>query len=66
MGVTNLTHDQADNHVKKIADFATDCIAAAKETLIDADDEKKGYVSIRAGFHSGPVVANVVGSRNPR
>jgi class 3 adenylate cyclase len=25
-----------------------------------------GYVSVRAGFHTGPVVASVVGNLNPR
>ena len=38
----------------------------ASETFIDTDDPTKGCVKIRVGFHSGPVVANVVGSRNPR
>ena len=38
----------------------------ANQTLIDIDDPKKGFVCIRAGFHSGSVVSNVVGSRNPR
>mmetsp|Transcript_48398 Transcript_48398/g.95865 ORF Transcript_48398/g.95865 Transcript_48398/m.95865 type:complete len:115 (-) Transcript_48398:78-422(-) len=30
------------------------------------DDPSKGHVNIRVGFHSGPVVANVVGTRNLR
>jgi class 3 adenylate cyclase len=34
--------------------------------LIDPDDPDKGYINIRCGFHTGPVVADVVGSRNPR
>lgn len=47
-------------------EFSIDAIAAANETPIDVDDESKGFVTIRVGFHSGPVVADVVGSRNPR
>lgn len=39
---------------------------AANETCIDEDDPSAGYVNIRVGFHSGPVVADVVGQRNPR
>ncbi|KAG7339186.1 PAS domain containing protein [Nitzschia inconspicua] len=66
MGATNLICDQSTDHVKRIADFALDAVAAANSTLIDADDPSRGYVSIRVGFHSGPVVADVVGSRNPR
>jgi class 3 adenylate cyclase len=33
--------------------------------LIDKEDVTKGYVNICVGFHSGPVVSNVVGTRNP-
>ena len=65
MAVTNLIKDQ-DDHAKRIAEFAIEAMNAANETLIDIDDAGLGYVNIRVGFHSGPVVANVVGSRNPR
>lgn len=65
MAVTNLVKDQPD-HAKRIAEFAIDVIKAANGTIIDIDDPALGYVNIRVGFHSGPVVANVVGSRNPR
>jgi len=66
MAVTNLVKEQPDDHVKRIAEFAIDAINAANETPIDIFDESMGCVSIRVGFHSGPVVADVVGSRNPR
>lgn len=62
MAATNLVKDQED-HVKRIAEFAMDAVEAASSTLIDADDPSKGFVQIRVGFHTGPVVANVVGSR---
>mmetsp|Transcript_29050 Transcript_29050/g.57800 ORF Transcript_29050/g.57800 Transcript_29050/m.57800 type:complete len:1354 (-) Transcript_29050:61-4122(-) len=65
MAVCNLVNEQPD-HAKRIADFSVDVLRAASATLIDLDDPKRGCVSIRIGFHSGPVVANVVGSRNPR
>ena len=65
MGVTNLSDDQPD-HAKRIAEFALDAVEAAKQTLVDQDDPEKGFVQIRVGFHSGPVLANVVGSRNRR
>lgn len=66
MGVTNLdgTHDH--DYVKQVAKFAIDAVEEAGKILIDEDDPKKGYVRIRAGFHSGPVVSNVIGSLNPR
>jgi class 3 adenylate cyclase len=66
MGVTNCVKDQPDDHVKRIAEFAVDAVQAANKTLIDTDDPSLGCVNIRVGFHSGPVVADVVGSRNPR
>lgn len=65
MGVTNLIKPQPD-HADRIAAFALDAMQAAHETLIDPADKNKGFLNLRIGFHSGPVVANVVGSRNPR
>mmetsp|Transcript_73488 Transcript_73488/g.239093 ORF Transcript_73488/g.239093 Transcript_73488/m.239093 type:complete len:915 (+) Transcript_73488:919-3663(+) len=65
MAVANLVEDQLD-HTKRIAEFARWAIRAANETLVDIEDPGRGYVSIRVGFHSGPVVANVVGTRNLR
>eukprot|EP00980_Cylindrotheca_fusiformis_P024979 scaffold12839_cov119-Cylindrotheca_fusiformis.AAC.5 len=66
MAVTNLVKDQENDHVKRIAEFAIDAIREANETLIDEEDPGKGYVNIRVGFHSGSVVADVVGTRNLR
>eukprot|EP00980_Cylindrotheca_fusiformis_P020566 scaffold7641_cov115-Cylindrotheca_fusiformis.AAC.12 len=66
MGVTNLEDNQQDTHVKRIAEFAVDAIEAASNVLIDEDDPMAGFVHIRVGFHSGPVVSNVIGSLNPR
>ena len=66
MGATNLVKDQSSDHAKRIAQFAHDAIEAANSTLIDQDDPSKGFVDIRAGFHCGSVVADVVGTRNPR
>lgn len=66
VGVTNLENNQIGTHVKRIAEFAIDAVAAASEVQIDEDDPSKGCVHIRVGFHSGPVVSNVIGSLNPR
>lgn len=66
MGVTNLDQTQDDEHVRNIAEFAVDAVEAASKTLIDEDDPKMGCIKIRVGFHSGPVVSNVIGSLNPR
>ena len=65
MAVTNLVKDEPD-HAKRIAEFAVEAVQQANMTLIDLEDPSLGFVNIRVGFHCGPVVANVVGSRNPR
>lgn len=65
MAVTNLVDDQPD-HACILGKFAKDALKAARETLIDAENPSTGNIQIRVGLHSGPVVANVVGSRNPR
>lgn len=41
-------------------------ISAASTTMVDTEDPARGYVNIRVGVHSGPVVASVVGQLNPR
>lgn len=66
MGVTNLVENQEDTHVKQIAEFAVEMINEAGQILVDEEEPEKGYIRIRVGFHSGPVVANVIGSLNPR
>jgi len=65
MCVGNLRSSQPD-HAHRIARFAMDAVVAAKSTLVDETDPSVGFISIRAGFHSGPVVASVVGITNPR
>ena len=57
---------QNDDHAMRIAHFAIHAIEAANSTLIDPSNPELGTIQIRVGFHSGPVVANVVGTRNPR
>ena len=64
MGVTNIGEDQSRDHVERIANFALDVQDAASQILIDVDDPDRGYVQLRIGFHSGPVVSNVIGSLN--
>lgn len=66
LAVSNLVKDQQEDHVARVARFAKDAVQAANQVPIDAEDLSRGYVQIRVGFHSGPVVSNVVGSLNPR
>jgi class 3 adenylate cyclase len=65
MGVTNCVCEQSEDHVKHIAQYSLDAVQAASETLIDLEDPDRGYVQIRVGFHSGPVLSNVIGTHNP-
>lgn len=66
MGVTNLNKKHPNDHVKRIAEFAIDVVAAANQVKIDEDDPESDSIRIRVGIHSGPVVSNVIGSLNPR
>mmetsp|Transcript_13200 Transcript_13200/g.31652 ORF Transcript_13200/g.31652 Transcript_13200/m.31652 type:complete len:226 (+) Transcript_13200:548-1225(+) len=66
VGVTNLEGNEDATHVKQIAEFAIEAAAAASSIMIDEDDPSAGTLHIRVGFHSGPVVSNVIGSLNPR
>ena len=66
VGVCNLVKDHATDHAKRVAEFAIDTLKAAAETPVLCDDLSMGTVRIRVGIHCGPLVARVVGSRNPR
>ena len=61
-----MENNQNETHAKRIAEFAIDAVKAASRVMIDKDDPEAGYVHIRVGLHSGPVVSNVIGSLNPR
>jgi hypothetical protein len=49
-----------------VSRFSQEVIAAAQRTAVHTEKPELGTVKIRVGFHSGPVVSNVVGTRNPR
>jgi len=65
LAATNLVKDQPD-HARIIAEFAIDAMEAAQDTLIDEHNPSLGYLNIRVGFHSGPIVAHVVGTHHPK
>lgn len=66
MAVTNVAEVQTDKHARLMAEFAVDAVLAASQTLIDQERPGLGKLKMRAGFHSGPVVASVCGTRNQR
>ena len=49
-----------------MACFARAAVDAAEKTPISLEHPDMGTVRIRVGLHCGPVVANVVGRKNPR
>lgn len=65
MAVANLAEKQPD-HALRIARFAMSAVEAANSVLIKERDPSLGHVNIRVGFHTGPVVASVVGKLSPR
>ena len=56
----------ADHVHRRMACFARAAVDAAEKTLISLELPDMGNVRIRVGFHCGPVVATVVGTKNPR
>jgi class 3 adenylate cyclase len=62
---TNIAAPQHD-HAVRMARFAVAAIQAAAETPIDPADPARGSVQIRAGLHSGPCMAGVIGRRQPK
>lgn len=66
MCVTNLALEQEVDHVIRMALFSLDAIQAASETLISLGNPEMGSIKIRGGFHCGPVIARVVGTRTPK
>ena len=60
MCVTNMVKDQEEDHALRIAEFTMDAIQAASETPVNAEDASLGYLQLRVGFHSGPVISRVI------
>ena len=54
------------DHTARIARFAIEAVQVANTVPVLEGDDSMGFVHIRAGFHSGSVVASVVGKTNPR
>ena len=66
MACGNLVDGQEADHARRVAAFALEAVAVASTIAVDADDASAGVITIRAGFHCGPVIASVVGRTNPR
>lgn len=63
---SNLVEDQPDDHIKRIAEFSIDAIQAAQDTPVNLENPLLGAVQIRCGFHVGPAIGRVVGTRQPK
>mmetsp|Transcript_34161 Transcript_34161/g.96822 ORF Transcript_34161/g.96822 Transcript_34161/m.96822 type:complete len:994 (-) Transcript_34161:102-3083(-) len=65
MAVGNL-HPKAEDHAARVARFAVEAIAEAARVPVHLSRPDLGFVRMRVGFHTGPVVASVIGNLNPR
>lgn len=73
-----IQHHESDDHADRILKYAEEALAAGRETVILPDengepdfskfsiDGNDGYIDIRVGVHSGPIVASVIGDLKPR
>ncbi|CAH1242817.1 NPR2 [Branchiostoma lanceolatum] len=64
MVVSGVPRENGDRHASEIASMAVDLVAACETFRIPHRGEER--IRIRAGMHSGPVVAGVVGLKMPR
>lgn len=60
MAAAGLPHKQED-HAERIAHFAIDMIEAARQFSESVGED----YNLRVGFHTGPVVAGVIGTEKP-
>eukprot|EP00873_Tetraselmis_striata_P014502 jgi/Tetstr1/434766/TSEL_023817.t1 len=65
MAVGNL-HPKAGDHTARIARFALEALSESSTLAVHHDRPELGCIQMRAGFHTGPVVASVIGDLNPR
>ncbi|QDZ23184.1 guanylate cyclase [Chloropicon primus] len=65
MVVGGVPAAQSD-HAARVCRMALEMVEVAGTIQVSTLDESFGYINIRLGIHSGPVVASVVGDLNPR
>ncbi|XP_078573901.1 atrial natriuretic peptide receptor 1-like isoform X3 [Branchiostoma floridae x Branchiostoma japonicum] len=64
MVVSGVPRENGDRHASEIASMALDLVGACETFRIPHRGDER--IRIRAGMHSGPVVAGVVGMKMPR
>ena len=66
LGATNCVKDQTNDHTKRISQFAVEIARVARETPLDKEHPERGFAQLQIAFHSGPVLAKVIGTVTPR
>ncbi|XP_078472790.1 atrial natriuretic peptide receptor 2-like [Lampetra planeri] len=64
MVVSGVPHENGNRHASEIANLALDLVAVCRSFVIPHQPHTR--LRIRAGIHSGSVVAGVVGTKMPR
>ncbi len=64
--MTNLVESQDDDHVLRMARFSLGLMAACRETLVCEERPELGFVQMRCGFDTGPLVGAIVGTRHKK
>jgi class 3 adenylate cyclase len=64
IAAANFTEDQPGDHASRLAHFAIDMLAAARETQVSDNDQDPPHgLPLRVGLHCGPVSAVLVGEQ---
>jgi len=66
IAVTNMEEEGDPMHAANMARFAWAVMQTCKGIYIDTNDESRGTVKLRIGIHTGPVVASVIGTQQPK
>mmetsp|Transcript_35415 Transcript_35415/g.85507 ORF Transcript_35415/g.85507 Transcript_35415/m.85507 type:complete len:1753 (+) Transcript_35415:88-5346(+) len=65
VAVTNLATEQ-DDHAERLTRFALHALRKASTIMVHPEKSDLGFVEVRIGMHSGPLMAAVVGTQTKK